>query len=255
MQHEESHLLFKGPCPACSSSDGFATYSDNHGFCFVCRHRTFGDGQAARAPASTRKNMSLIQGEYKDLIKRGIREETCRVFGYQVGSFKDQNVHIAPYYSASGEMVAQKIRFPDKDFKVLGNLKESSGFFGAKLWGSGRKIVITEGEIDAMSVSQVQNNKWPVISVPNGAQGAAKAIKEHLSYFDGFEEVVLMFDMDEPGTKAAQECAALFPVGKCKIATLPMKDANEMLQAGKGEQIVTAIWQAKAYRPDGRVPC
>lgn len=197
--------------------------------------------------------MSLIQGEYRDLIKRGIKEETCRFFGYQVGTFKDKSVHIAPYYSKSGEMVAQKIRFPDKEFTVLGDLKESSGFFGAKLWGGGRKIVVTEGEIDAMSVSQVQGNKWPVISVPNGAQGAAKAIKQNLSYFDAFEEVVLMFDMDEPGTKAAQECAALFSPGKCKIASLPMKDANELLMEGKGEQIVQAIWQAKPYRPDGLV--
>ena len=197
--------------------------------------------------------MSLITGEYQDLIKRGIREETCRFFGYQVGTFKDSKVQIAPYYSPSGEMVAQKIRFPDKDFTVLGNLKESTGFFGSRHWGGGKKIVITEGEIDCMTVSQMQSNKWPVISVPNGAAGAAKAIKSNLEYFDSFEEVILMFDMDEPGVKAAQECAALFPVGKAKIASLSMKDPNELLQAGCGEQIVSAIWQAKAFRPDGLV--
>ena len=197
--------------------------------------------------------MSLITGEYQDLIKRGIREETCRFFGYQVGTFKGSKVQIAPYYSPSGEMVAQKIRFPDKDFTVLGNLKESTGFFGSRHWGGGKKIVITEGEIDCMTVSQMQSNKWPTISIPNGAQGAAKAIKANLEYFDAFEEVILMFDQDEPGLAASQECAALFPTGKCKIATLSMKDPNELLMAGKGEQIVTAIWQAKAFRPDGLV--
>lgn len=197
--------------------------------------------------------MSLITGDSSDLHKRGIREDTCRLFGYQVGQYKGKTVHIAPYHSASGEVVAQKIRTPGKEFSILGNLKESTGFFGSRLFGGGKKIVVTEGEIDCMSVSQVQNNKWPVISVPNGAQGAAKAIKSNLEYFDPFEEVILMFDMDEPGQKAAKECAALFPVGKCKIASLSMKDPNELLMAGKPDQIVNAIWQAKGYRPDGLV--
>ena len=196
--------------------------------------------------------MSLITGSYQDLIKRGIKEETCRQFGYQVGEHQGLKVQIAPYYSADGEMVAQKIRGADKTFKILGDIS-SAQLFGARLWGSGKKIVITEGEIDCLSVSQVQNGKWPVVSVPNGAQGAAKAIKKNLEYFEKFEEVILMFDMDEPGEKAAKDCAALFPVGKAKIATLPMKDPNELLQAGKGDQIVQAIWQAKAFRPDGLV--
>ena len=203
--------------------------------------------------------MGLITGEYQDLIKRGIREETCRFFGYQVGHARkkghseESKVQIAPYYNSSGEMVAQKIRFSDKTFSIFGDLKESTGFFGARHWGGGKKIVITEGEIDCMTVSQMQSNKWPTISIPNGAQGAAKAIKANLEYFDAFEEVILMFDQDEPGLAASQECAALFPTGKCKIATLSMKDPNELLMAGKGEQIVTAIWQAKAFRPDGLV--
>ncbi|NIR15301.1 MAG: toprim domain-containing protein, partial [Desulfobacterales bacterium] len=70
---------------------------------------------------------------------------------------------------------------------------------------------ITEGYLDAMSVSQVQNHKWPVVSVPNGAAGAANAIRKNLKWLeDNFEEIVLMFDMDEDGQKAALECAPLF---------------------------------------------
>lgn len=249
---EPSHFLYHVPCDSCGSSDANSFYSDGHQHCFACEAYVSGDGQAPSQP-SARRIMSLIQGEYQDLVKRGIKEETCRFFGYQVGEFKERKVQIAPYYSATGEMVAQKVRFPDKEFTILGNLKESNGFFGAKHWGSGRKIVITEGEIDCMTVSQMQNNKWPVISVPNGAQGAAKAIKANLEYFDAFEEVVLMFDMDEPGQKAAQECAQLFSPGKCKVASLSMKDPNELLQAGEGAQIITAIWQAKQFRPDGLV--
>jgi twinkle protein len=62
-----------------------------------------------------------------------------------------------------------------------------------------------------------------------------------------------MFDMDEPGAAAAKECAQLFTPGKCKIASLPLKDANEMLKAGRVAEIIDAIWGAKEFRPDGIV--
>lgn len=255
MTFESSHFLYHTPCGSCGSSDANSLYSDGGQYCFACSTHINGTGDPSTQPQQTkRKSMGLIEGgEYRDLVARGIKEETCRFFGYQVGNKHGINVQIAPYHNAAGEVVAQKLRTADKKFSIAGDLKESTGFFGARNWGSGNKIVITEGEIDCMSVSQVQNNKWPVVSVPNGAQGAAKAIKENLEYFNGFQEVVLMFDSDEPGTAAAQECAALFPVGKAKIATLSMKDPNELLVAGKGDQIVQAIWRAKSYRPDGLV--
>lgn len=196
------------------------------------------------------KNESLIQGSYQDLIKRGIREDTCRKFGYQVGEHKGKVVHIAPYFDASGAMVAQKIRGADKTFSVLGDMG-SAQLFGSNLWDKGKKIVVTEGEIDCLTVSQVQGNKWPVVSIPNGASGAKKAIQKNLEYLNQFEEVIFMFDQDDPGKKAMAECVELFEAGKAKIATLPFKDANECLQKGQPEAIVTAMWNAKAYRPDG----
>jgi twinkle protein len=100
-------------------------------------------------------------------------------------------------------------------------------------------------------MSQVMGNKWPVVSLPNGAQGAARTIKKRYDYLQNFEEVILMFDMDEPGQAAARECAELLPVGRVKIASLPLKDANEMLVAGRTEELMQAFWNAKPYRPDG----
>jgi twinkle protein len=47
--------------------------------------------------------------------------------------------------------------------------------------------------------------------------------------------------------------AELFPPGKAKIASLPLKDPNECLKANKGQEVIQAIWNAKAYRPDGIV--
>lgn len=250
MDKDESTFLRHIPCENCGSSDANSLYSDGHQFCFACNTHVKGDGTCTEVQSERKKASGLISGSYQDLIKRGIREDTCRKFGYQVGEHQGRIVQIAPYYDASGTLIAQKIRTPSKDFSVLGNIS-SAQLFGANLWNSGKKIVVTEGEIDALSVSQVQGNKWPVVSVPNGAQGAKKAIQKNLEYLNQFEEVIFMFDQDKPGKKAAAECVELFEPGKAKIASLPLKDANECLQAGKGEAIVQAIWNAKAYRPDG----
>ncbi|WP_199851923.1 toprim domain-containing protein [Variovorax sp. PMC12] len=193
---------------------------------------------------------NLISGDVRALPKRDIREETCAKFGYMVGQFKGETVQIAPYRNKDGDLVAQKLRNADKEFSTLGDFKEVA-LFGAHLWSKGKKLVVTEGEIDCMTVAQVQNLKWPVVSVPNGAQGAKKAIARNLDYLTAFEEVIFMFDMDEPGIEAAKECAALLPVGKAKIASLPLKDPNELHLAGRGDEIVQAMWNAKDYRPDG----
>src|SRR5690348_6953818 len=167
----------------------------------------------------------FIHGEVSALGKRGITEETCRKFGYSIGEHHGKKVQIANY-RRDGQIVAQKIRYADKTFSVKGDLK-TAGLYGQHLWSPGRRVVITEGEIDALSVSQVQENKWPVVSIPNGAQSAKKTIARELEWLEQFEEVVLMFDMDEPGQDAAKECALLFTPGKCKIAHLPAKDPNE----------------------------
>jgi twinkle protein len=249
-KESDSEFIRHVPCDNCGSSDANSLYTDGHEFCFACNTHKKGDGSCSTEHTPTKNTKGLISGTFQDLSKRKIREETCRKFGYQVGEHRGQPVHIAPYYDASGTLIAQKIRGADKSFSVLGDISKAQ-LFGANLWNQGKKLVITEGEIDALTVSQVQNNKWPVVSVPNGAQGALKAIKRSLDYLDRFEEVIFMFDMDEPGQKAAQECAELLEAGKAKLASLPFKDANECLQNGRPEDIVQAIWNAKTFRPDG----
>jgi len=58
--------------------------------------------------------------------------------------------------------------------------------------------------------------------------------------------------MDEPGRDAAK--AAAMVIGpKAHIAELPLKDANEMLVAGRTEELLNAMWRAKEYRPEGIV--
>lgn len=249
----ESDFLHKEPCPECGSRDNLARYSDGHGYCFGCsyyEHSTADTSDFRQRPMEILR-MDFINGEVKQLKTRGISEDTCNKWGYHVGTFNGQPVQVANYRDSRGTLVAQKVRFKNKDFIVKGDMSKVK-LYGEHLWkGEGKRAIITEGEIDALSVSQAQGNKWPVYSVPTGAAGAARAIKKSIDLLNGYEEVVFCFDDDEPGRKAAQECAQLLPPGKAKIAKLPLKDANEMLKHGRVSELIDSLWQAKNFRPDG----
>lgn len=257
----DSHVVDKRQCPKCAESgndnsgDNLAVFDDGHTHCFACGYHT-GAGKAPTKPKELTmfdKVKLIDELEYRPLTKRRINEETCRHFGYQYGKdMKGKTVQVATY-KRDGVGVAQKIRYANKDFKFLGN-PQASGLYGQHLWrDGGKRLIITEGEIDALSVSQCQGNKWPVVSVPNGAQGAAKSIAKEIEWVEKFDAVVFAFDMDEPGRAAAKECAALLSPGKAYIASFPRKDANEMLVTGKGKELIDCLWAAKAYRPDGVV--
>lgn len=195
----------------------------------------------------------LNEVEIKYIKFRKLEEETCKLWSYGFATFKGQQCHVATYRDENGTPVAQKLRFPDKSFVILGDAKKM-GLYGQHLWrDGGRKVVVTEGEIDALSMSQAQGNKWPVVSLPNGAAAAKKAIQSQLEWLEKFDEVILMFDNDEPGRKAVSECADLFTPGKCKLAVLPLKDASEMLQAGRTDELRNAVFNTKTSRPDGIV--
>lgn len=214
------------------------------------------DEAPAAPPARTTPagGWPLLQGEVKALAKRSINEETCGLFRYLVGMRGATPVQIAQYTDETGSVVAQKWRDPTKKFGWTGEPK-GVGLFGQhRCRDGGRQLVITEGEIDAMSVSQILGHKWPVVSVRNGAAGAAKCVAEHIEWLEKFDTVVFLFDNDQPGRDAAQECAALLTPGKAKIGTVAgHKDANAALQVAAGNLVVDAVWGAKEYRPDGIV--
>jgi twinkle protein len=183
-----------------------------------------------------------------------LSEETCRFWGYGTGEYNDKPCHIAVIRDPkTREPIAQKLRFHGKDFVILGQSRHLP-LYGQWLWKGGdkRSLVITEGELDALSVSQANANKYPVVSLPNGAANALKAIQENYEFVSQFEKIVLMFDGDEPGQKAAEEVAMILPPGRVFIANLgEYKDANEALVAGDPGAITKAFWNAEPYEPDG----
>lgn len=232
-------------------------YTDGHGFCFSCQAWEPGDEEA---PRITSLNLTPFlpmnyTGDIVRLNNRSITEETCRKFNVRVDKTSAGYVLRFPYYSASGSLVAFKERTEDKDFSWVGKNQDKQ-LFGQQLFGTGKCLVITEGEIDCLSVWQARPN-WPVVSVPNGAAGAKKALEHQIGWCLGFDEIVLLFDTDSAGVQAAQDCASLFPPDRVFIGNIsPYKDANEALVDRNSDAIRQAIWNKRPYTPqsivDGR---
>lgn len=250
----ESEFVGHEACGACGSSDALGRYSDGHAYCHKCGTFVPAEGNTPRTNRRTVVSGDYLEGEYRELPKRGLAEETCRKFGYHVArDHSGKTVQVADYRNDEGEIVAQKLRDADKNFKMLKGGK-TTPLFGQHIWRSGgRRVVVTEGELDAMSVAQAFNLSWPVVSIPNGAAGAKKSLQAALEWLEGYEQVVLCFDMDEDGRRAAADCALLFTPGKVHIVELPLKDANAMLTAGRADELRQAVWNARVYRPDGIV--
>ena len=256
---EKNKYVKKSPCPNCGSKDNLAVYSDGHAFCFGCSYRVPAPTETKHKRksyySSTPVTPPLIKFVTpKELPKRGITEETAKFFNYGIADYNGSPVQVATYEDQLGRQSAQHIRFKDKKFIWVGDCKNVQ-LWGQKLWrqhGSYGNIfaVITEGEIDAMSISQVQGNKFPVVSLPSGAQSANKYLAANLKWLNQFNKIVLCFDSDEPGIQAAEKAIEILPAGKAAICRLPRKDANEMLLAGEEEELKSLLWKATPVRPD-----
>ncbi|MCP9877334.1 toprim domain-containing protein, partial [Cyanobium sp. A2C-AMD] len=249
MNPSDSEFVGHEACPHCGSSDAMSRYSDGHGFCFSCHTYEAGDGEPreALAPSSF-----YYEGDFAPIRNRCITEATCRKFNVRVAQGP---VLRFPYTDKSGRVVGAKERGKEKTFRWLGKNSEKR-LFGQSLFGNGKRLVITEGEMDTLAVWEAQP-KWPVVSIYSGAAGAYKDLQNNLDFCLGFDEIVLLFDNDEPGQEASIRCAQLFPPDRVKIGSMgAYKDASEALIARDGDAIRQAIWNAAPYTPktiiDGR---
>ena len=237
------------PCPDCGSSDALLINEDGSTKCYSCGVYHPSADTPQKAPFKELPP-DFLKGVAKAIPDRKLNQDTCKKYKYNTATYKGREVQIATYRDLDGDVKFQKVRFVDeKEFFIIGKFKPI--FYGMHLFkGNNKKLIITEGEIDCLSVSQVING-YPVVSVPNGANTAINAVKENIEWLEQFEEVVFCFDMDRVGQESVKECAALLSIGKAKIMNLPLKDPNEMLKAGRVEELYKATWNTQEYRPDG----
>jgi hypothetical protein len=101
------------------------------------------------------------------------------------------------------------------------------------------KICVT-GNCDAMSCYELG---IPAVSIPMGCSNMDWITNDY-QYLSHFDEIVVMFDNDEVGKKAAKDVIARLGAERCMNVTLPLKDANEMLVKGRGDEVKQLIANA-----------
>lgn len=112
-----------------------------------------------------------------------------------------------------------------------------------------RAVVITEGEIDAMTYWQ---HGIPALSVPMGGGGGAKQdwIESDYDHLQRFDTILISMDMDGPGREGAAAIVQRLGEERCRLIELPHKDANACLLAGwTAADFVRAVSSAKSIDP------
>jgi twinkle protein len=178
------------------------------------------------------------------MADRGISDETAKSLGVCSGRkfFKKSATELDAVgfpYRHQGRVTAIKWRsISTKEFTQDGSAQT---LFLADKIEPGQDIVITEGEIDALSFWEAG---IPALSIPSGAlsEGAAddtarlKWLSHHDELIKAAPNVFLAVDMDGPGETTAQELARRIGKLKCWRVSFPhgSKDANDvLLKAGK----------------------
>ena len=253
------------PCPDCGSSDGMMyDPTDNHTYCFACgTYRNEAPDEIESEKVFTRNLEVVKRVEYDDttrtpadiieinnypslgMTSRNISGNTTSYFGVKTHKYEGKPAHFYPY----GDN-CYKVRILPKDFRVIGKPKK---LFGQDKFNNGKILVITEGEVDALSVSQAmmdkKNTYYPVVSIPSANQ--LSLLLENRSWVRRFNEVILWFDNDEAGRKAVKEAAKIIGFDKVKTIETEAKDASELFTSQGATAVINAIWGAQKYNPAG----
>lgn len=262
MSGSTSKFLKHLPCTACGSSDANSLYDDGHQFCSICKAHVKSDGTSTLTETENKIAGNLTKpGKPVALEDRSIGRAAAEKYGIWRD---DKGTTYFPYYKGEDHH-ASKVRRENKQFHIEGNIAEA-GLFGSQLFppGSTKFITLVEGEYDAPAAYELLGSRWPVVSVRNGASGAAKDVADNFEYLNSFPTIVICFDRDEakidpisgkaryPGQEAAQAVAGMFAVGRVKVLSLQEhKDPNEYLKAKSREQFNREWWAAPTFTPTG----
>ncbi len=246
-------------CDACGSSDANAVYSDGSSFCFSCKKTQGKDTQDTEVDFSvvqTNLNLDEISELPVDTF-RNISKQVLYNAGVKVEYDQDRNI-ISHYYpiTINKKVKAYKKRLvATKDFRVVGKA-EVPELFNQSNCGRYKNLVITEGEIDCLSIIEMLTKakaKFDVVSIVNGAQSARRNIASNLDFINKYDKVFLAFDNDEPGIASANDAAHVIKPGKAYIVNSVYKDANDALCKQQSDTYLSNVWGAKVYKPDNFV--
>jgi twinkle protein len=249
------------PCPYvdCGSSDAFSYETELMiGKCHSCesaypsKKATFSWAKEIY-PTKGVNNMGVVDytpkrieqtGSGKFVAMRGITERTMEDFG--VLTYDDRQEYVYPSGGKKVRTLKEKGFYAKDGFK--GDELFGMNFFTA---GCSKIVTITEGELDALSVAQMLKSSYtnPVVSLPS-ATPSRKLWENCKDWLNSFDKIVLSVDTDEAGNAVADKIAKLFPNKVYRVPHETYKDANEFLQAGKGNDFKSAWWNARKYTPE-----
>lgn len=259
-----STIIGDAPCPKCRAKGRDATgnhlilFSNGNSYCNRCGYK---ETTAPYHKPTTTNNMSIEDIKNLNslaLSDRKINTSTCEHFQVKVGvseSNGEVNEHYYPV-SKNGKITGYKKRTLPKTFSSIGDCKGEVELFGQFVSPpSGKRLLITGGELDALSAWQMLKEKYPqytpaVVSLPKGEN--INGVKENLEFINSFDEVYIYTDMDEVGRSVADELAKLIGV-KARIVKTSEKDASDMLVMGKKQEFISAYFDAEARKPKGIV--
>jgi twinkle protein len=159
----DSAVISRERCPRCAekgldtSEDNLANYDDGHSYCFSCGYLKTSDGTTTitdkvdKPMQFTKYTGTCVQNQ-----KRGINKETSVRYDYQTSN--EDQLEIANFYR-DGTLVAQHLRGANKKFFWNGDTRNLP-LWGQHLWKTGgKRLVITEGEYDCMTLNQLMGGR------------------------------------------------------------------------------------------------
>ena len=255
-----SNLIENRACLKCSQTGegkSLAVY-ENGVYCHECGYTEISDHTEFTPPKKKKMRPLIPIGEYKSIPNRGIDLSTAEKFKCTIAKYKGETVMCMSYYE-KGAVVAQKIKLkkdPNNPKKPkclwLGDKSKVPPLWGMNVFEPNAKLSVTicEGEPDMLCRSSLNDDKWPVLSLLDGAGGQAlKNLAKAKEYLVGFKRIVLMFDGDESGRACAQ--AAVEILGpKAKIAQMPDdEDVCSLYQKKQAHLINELELTAVGHRP------
>lgn len=275
-QHQNSTgiSLYKESCSECGSSDAKQVFEKEDGsidaYCFSCG-TYYPPEDVNYQPNKLNKESKakpMFDINSADTLPvrplRGVREEICKGFGVKVLlSEQDGKTVTHEVYPdrVDGKVVGYEVKSIDKKITSVGDRKGKLEMWGQHIAqrNGGKKLFITEGRLDAMSLYQSLfdhkpanfNGKPSVVSVTRGATSAVKDMMNNRDFINNYEDVVLVLDNDEAGEKAVRDILKVFP--HCKVARLPMKDANDMVRADRSLELYQTVMFKSDYVRQGEL--
>ena len=172
------------------------------------------------------------------------------ISAYQVA--ESGNLVIFPFKRGDKLRMCKQRDITDKKNQRPTSSDQEPCLFGWQAIPDGqRQAYICEGELDAMAMCEYG---YPAFSVPFGGGAGAKQgnwIENEYSNLDQFEDIYLVLDSDQAGQEATKEIVSRLGAERCKVVTLPCKDANQcLIENVPQEAISKAVRAAKTLDPD-----